>query len=402
MICYSDRELEAMLDDLESDRVERKESFKGDVPRRAREAVCAFANNLPGHSEPGVIFIGARDDGTPSGLVMTDELLLKISDIRSDGKILPLPVMLVEKRHLKGADMVVVTVLPSDMPPVRYDGRIWIRTGPRRDLASAQDEHILNERRRHNNLPFDIFPVTPAKLTDLSRLIFENEYLPMAFAPDVLEANGRSYEERLASCKMIASPDNTTPTVLGLLTLGTSPQNFLPGARIQFLRIDGTDLADDVIDEQDIGGNVSSQLRALNEKIQSYNRIAVDILSGPTHHMTAIYPMAAIEQLVYNAILHRSYENTNAPVRVLWFNDRIEITSPGGPYGVVTCENFGTPGITDYRNPNLASVLKTLGFVQSFGRGILTACKTMELNGNPPPEFQVTINNVLCILRKPI
>lgn len=400
MIRYTDTELEALLDDLESDRVERKESFKGDVPKKARQAVCAFANNLPGHDEPGVLFIGAKDDGTPSGLAITDELLLTLADMRSDGNILPLPVMSVEKRHLKGMDMAVVTVLPSDMPPVRYDGRIWIRTGPRRDVASAQEERILNERRRHKNLPFDMYPVPSAKLGDLSRLVFENEYLPAAYAPDVLEANGRSYEERLASCKMIASPDDPTPTVLGLLTLGTSPQDFLPGACIQFLRIDGTELSDDVTDEERIGGNLAAQLRTLQEKIWAHNRTAVDILSGPTHRMTSLYPAAAIEQIAYNAVLHRTYEGTNTPVRVYWFNDRIEITSPGGPYGSVTCENFGNPGITDYRNPNLASVLKTLGFVQSFGRGIATARKVMERNGNPPPEFQVDPHNVLCILRK--
>lgn len=402
MIRYSDTELEVLLDDLESDCVERKESFKGDVPKKARQAVCAFANNLPGHDKPGILFIGARDDGTPSGLDITDELLRTLADMRSDGKILPLPVISVEKRHIKGADMAVVTVLPSDMPPVRYDGRIWIRTGPRRALASAQEERILNERRRYRNLPFDIYPVSSATLADVSRLIFENEYLPAAYAPDVLEANGRSYEERLASCKMIASPDEPIPTVLGLLTLGTSPQDFLPGAVIQFLRIDGTELADDIIDEECIGGNLAAQLRTLQEKVRAHNRTAVDILSGPTHAMTSLYPAAAIEQIVYNAVLHRTYEGTNTPVRVYWFNDRIEITSPGGPYGCVTCENFGRSGITDYRNPNLASVLKTLGFVQSFGRGIATARRVMEQSGNPPPEFQVNSHNILCILRKQV
>ena len=399
-IRYTDTELEALLDDLESNRVERKESFRGDVPKKARQAVCAFANNFLNHDKPGVLFIGAKDDGTPSGLDITDELLRALADMRSDGNILPLPVMSVDRRHLKGADMAVVTVLPSDMPPVRYDGRIWIRTGPRRALASAQEERILNERRRHRNLPFDMYPVPSAKLGDLSRLVFENEYLPAAYAPDVLEENGRSYEERLASCKMIASPDDPTPTVLGLLTLGTSPQDFLPGAFIQFLRIDGTELSDDVTDEERIGGNLAAQLRTLQEKIKAHNRTAVDILSGPTHRMTSLYPTVAIEQIAYNAVLHRTYEGTNTPVRVYWFNDRIEITSPGGPYGSVTCENFGNPGITDYRNPNLASVLKTLGFVQSFGRGIATARKVMEQNGNPPPEFQVDPHNVLCILRK--
>ena len=42
----TDRELEKLLDDIESDRVERKQSFRGDTPKKARQAVCAFANDL--------------------------------------------------------------------------------------------------------------------------------------------------------------------------------------------------------------------------------------------------------------------------------------------------------------------------------------------------------------------
>jgi predicted HTH transcriptional regulator len=64
----TDRQLLELLDDLESDRVERKESCKNDMSKRARQAVCAFANDLPGHEQPGILFIGARDDGEASGL----------------------------------------------------------------------------------------------------------------------------------------------------------------------------------------------------------------------------------------------------------------------------------------------------------------------------------------------
>ena len=397
---FSDSELEALLNDLESDLAERKQSFKGETPKKARQAVCAFANDLPNYNQPGVLFIGAKDDGTPSQEPITDELLRSLADMKTDGNILPLPVLIVEKRTLKSTDMAIVTVQPSDMPPVKYEGRIWIRTGPRRAIANEQEERILTEKRRYKNLPFDIYPIPTAKLSDLSRLVFENEYLPTAFAADILEENGRSYEERLASCKMIVSPSEPTPTVLGLLALGKNPQDFLPGDCVQFLRIDGKELADPVTDEQKIGGSIVEMLRRTEEKLSAHNRLAHNIVSAATDTKSLDYPPAAIQQILYNAILHRTYESTNAPVRVYWFNDRIEITSPGGPYGNVTIENFGQPGITDYRNPNIADVLKTYGFIQAFGRGIATAKKEMEKNGNPPIEFQVTQSAVLCILRK--
>jgi len=67
-----------------------------------------------------------------------------------------------------------------------------------------------------------------------------------------------------------------------------------------------------------------------------------------------------------------------ATVRVYWFDDRIEIHNPGGPFGSVTPENFGQPGVTDYRNPNLAEALRALGYVQRFGAGIAIARKALR------------------------
>lgn len=112
-----DEDLEALLLDLESDRVERKESLAD--KDKVCQAICAFANDMPGSRRPGVVFIGARDDGTPSNLLITDRLLRDLGGIRSDGNVLPLPVMTVQKRHLRGAEMAVVSVEPSDTPPVR-------------------------------------------------------------------------------------------------------------------------------------------------------------------------------------------------------------------------------------------------------------------------------------------
>ena len=59
----TDQELEALLNDVESDRVERKESASD--ADRLRQAVCAFANDMPNHQKPGILFVGARDDGYP-------------------------------------------------------------------------------------------------------------------------------------------------------------------------------------------------------------------------------------------------------------------------------------------------------------------------------------------------
>lgn len=397
---YTNQELEQMLADPESDLAERKETFKGDAPTTVRETVCAFANDLPDHRRPGVIFIGARNNGTPTGLIVTDELLLQLSDIKTDGNIVPPPSLTVAKRLLAGAEMAVITVLPADSPPVRYKGRICIRIGPRRGIASAQDERILNEKRRHRDRPFDVQPVMSATFEDLDQGKFETEYLLSAIPLDVLEANDRSPAQRLAATKMIASADQPIPTVLGLLVIGKTTRSYLAGAYVQFLRVEGTELDQQpYVDEELIDGTVADVIRRLEEKLVAHNRTRVDFVSGPLEQRAPLYPLVALQQLSRNAILHRTYEGTNAPVRVYWYDDRIEIISPGGPYGEVTPENFGTPGLTDYRNPNLAEAMRVLGYVQKFGGGIAAARNALQRNGNPPPEFRVDQSYVLAIVR---
>ena len=398
----SDDDLEELLNDLESDRAERKDSFKGDAPEKSRQAICAFANDLPDHRKPGVLFIGAKDDGSPSEFVVTDELLRQLADIRTDGNILPLPTMTVQKRFLKGVEMAAVTVLPADAPPMRYKGRIWIRTGPRRGIASAQDERILNEKRRYRDLPFDLQPVSFATVADFSRSLFEGEYLQSAIAPDILTANERSYEERLAASRMIETADRPVPTVLGCIVLCPRARDFIPCAYLQFLRIDGTTLSDPIKDEEVIDGPLAQVLRRVDDKLEAHIQTAVAIATGLLERRSPDYSLPALRQIVRNALMHRTYEATNAPVRVTWFNDRIEITNPGGPYGIVTRENFGKPGYTDYRNPSLAEAMKVLGFVQRFGVGIQTAQRALKDNGNPPAEFDPQDNIVLVtILRRP-
>ena len=396
---YSDDELEAMMADLESDRVERKESLQGDSPARIREAVCAFANDLPDHRRAGVVFVGADDEGRPKGIEITDELLRRLADVKTDGNIVPPPTLTVGKHVLLGQDVAVVTVRPSDSPPVRYRGRTWIRVGPRRAVASAQDERILSEKRRHRDPHFDARPVRTAGLADLATGRFEDEYLPAAIDPEALAANDRTAEERLAAAKMIVSDEDPVPTVAGLLVLGKRPLDHLPGAYVQFLRVGGNEWGGEVIDEARCAGSVADVVRRLDDKLIAHNRTAVDFTSGPVETRRSTWPLGALQQLVRNAIMHRTYEGTNAPVRVYWFDDRIEIISPGGPYGAVTADTFGQPGVVDYRNPILSEAMRVLGLVQRYGFGIPAARRELWNNGQDEPAFRVESNGIQCTVR---
>ena len=386
---FTDAELLQIIENDEADRVEFKESLSGGATEEIRKAICAFANDLPNYEEPGFVFVGVRTDKTIVGLSVTDQLLRQLADMKTDGNIVPPPSLTVEKRLLQGKEVAVIKVEPSNSPPVRCRGAIHIRTGPRRDIATAQDERILNEKRRYLERPFDLYPIRSSGISDLNLALFSYEYLPKAFSAEVLAANDRSLNEQLAATKMITAADDPTATVLGILTIGKMPQDFLPGAYVQFLRIDGNELADDIIDNLQVQGAISDQIRRLDDKLIAHNRIAVDITSGPIEKRTALYPIEAVQQITRNAIMHRTYEGTNAPVHVYWYNDRIEIVSPGGVFGAITTENFGKPGFIDYRNPNLAEAMRTFGFVQRFGVGIQIARRLLAKAEHPAPKFEI-------------
>lgn len=259
----TDDELAALAKSGESDRVERKESLAN--KDAIREAICAFANDLPRHGLPGVVFVGLRDDGGCAELAITGPILLQLAAMRDDGNILPLPALTVEKKTLHGCDVAVVIVEPSPDPPVRMRGRTFIRVGPRRALASPAEEQRLAERRRAGDAPFDLRPAAGATLEDLDGAMFERDYLPAAVAPEVLDQNQRTREQQLAGLRLATAGSPAAPTNLGILVCGRDPLRFLPGAYAQFARYAGADLSTAIVDSKQIDGPLPEMLRRLRD-----------------------------------------------------------------------------------------------------------------------------------------
>ena len=201
---YTDAELAAMMVDLESDLVERKRSLSTSASEKISRSICALANDLPGHGRPGVVFVGVEDDGRCSGLTIDDRLLQRLAALRDDGRLLPLPSMDVQRRTLDGCEIAVIKVQPAAHPPVRYDGRVWVRVGPTVRQASASDEQRLAERRRATDLPFDLRPAHSATVADLDLDFIENHYLPKAVSAEVLAENRRTPEDQMRSLRLLS------------------------------------------------------------------------------------------------------------------------------------------------------------------------------------------------------
>jgi ATP-dependent DNA helicase RecG len=360
---------------IESDRVERTEST--DRTDKFSEALCAFANDMPNHKKPGHLIVGVDKKGTPCGLHVTEQLLEQLAALRSDGNIQPLPTIAVQKFTLPGGDVAVVTALPSDIPPVRYKGRIWIRVGPRRAVASEQEERILSERRVSSIRNFDSSPCPESSIEDLSLRLFY-EYRNQLVATETIAANHRSIEEQLASLRFFDLRRNC-PTMAGILLFGKNPRYFLSGSYVQFLLLPGKTLTDAPIDHAELSGDLRTILDTLRDKFRAYNKRFLS-RSDFEERTISEYPEWAAREILHNAVMHRDYQS-NTPIRFYWFADRIEIQSPGGLYGEVTPDTITRRN--SYRNPVMAEAMKALGYIEHFGRGIQMAEEQLKINGNP-------------------
>lgn len=387
-------ELEQLFRSPEGELVERKRNASD--TDAIREVICSFANDLANRRRPAVLFIGQEDNLSCSNLQITDRLLRQISGLRVDGLLTPFPVTSVDQVTIDECAVICVIVTPTDNPPIKLNNVVFVRVGPTTRRATAQEEQVLVEKRRWGNLPFDAHGLVGATINDLDLRRFELEILPAVISPDALSENGRTIDERLKALRLMR-PDGA-PTVSAMLLFGRNPAEFFAGAYVQALRVAGTELTSDIVDQREFSGPIPDQLRLLDEYIQLNSRQSLE-LNKTTHSQTSDYPTDALRQLVRNAVMHRSYEGTNSPVRITWYSDRVEISSPGGPFGQVTAENFGQPGVTDYRNPTLAALLKDLGFVERFGLGIALARRLLQANGNPPPEFTVLGTHVHITVR---
>jgi ATP-dependent DNA helicase RecG len=372
-------QIKRLLHDLEADNVERTISTT-DTDKFCR-AICAFANDMPGRGESGYLFIGAEDKtGDIKGIEITDKFLQNLASHRDSGQIVPLPSLTVTKESFPGGDIAVVEVRPSDMPPVRYKGRTWIRVGPRRAIANEQEERILTERRIHSAKTFDMQPCIGCGEDMIVHSLFY-DYRSSALAPEIIDENNRDILTQMAALGCWDLKHKCLSNV-GALLFSDSPQNWFPGASIQYVRYEGNSLDTGILDERKFSGDLLTLLRELDAFLKTLFPSHPVPVSALREEQKTLYPNRAVRELLMNAVMHRDYQS-NAPIRFYWFSDRVEIQNPGGLYGAAA--DF--PHQNDYRNPKIAEAMKVLGYVNQFGRGIATVQSALEKNGNPPARF---------------
>lgn len=372
-----------LLKDTENERTERTTSK--DAKEKFGQAICAFANDIMNTGEPGYLFIGANDDGSLSGLKYTDALQKDLAGIRSEGSILPQPVMQVYKIALPEGDVAVVEVQPSKLPPVRYRGRIWIRVGARKAIANEEEERILMERREFNTPNFESEPCLDATLEDLDTDLFRNTLLPAMVDAKEIKKDKRPIEVQMASLGLFYLPYNC-PTNAGILLIGKNPTRFIPSASIQYVQFEGLTRGTKVLNERLFKGNLLTELHNLEQFAEfTLERKRPELVTGFRDTNFIGYPHNATRELLMNICQHRAYNGSNSPAHVYEYADRVEFDNTGNLYGKARPENFPTE--TDYRNPLISSVMRALGYVNRFGMGIGLVADELKGNGNPPAEY---------------
>ena len=372
-----------LLKDTENERTERTVSIN--ATEKFGQAICAFANDIMNTGKPGYLFIGADNDGKPSGLHFTDELQKNLAGMRSEGNILPQPVMQVYKVTLPKGDIAVVEVQPSKLPPVRFRGRIWIRIGARKAIANEEEERILMERREFNTPGFESEPCLNATIEDLDLDLFHSTLLPAMVDEKEIKKDKRPIEVQLASLGLFYIPYNC-PTNAGILLIGKNPTRFIPGASIQYVQFEGLTKGTKVLNEHLFKGNLLTELKNLdNFSEYTLQRKRPQLVTALRDKTFIGYPYKATRELLMNICQHRAYNGSNSPAHVYEYADRLEFDNTGNLYGKARPENF--PMETDYRNPLISGVMRALGFVNRFGMGIGLVADELKENGNPPAEY---------------
>ncbi len=250
-------------------------------------------------------------------------------------------------------------------------------------MTQAELERLITQTEFDRLAKAVSLPCLESSIRDFTPGLFE-AYRNQAFDAETIAANHQTIEEQMAALHFF-NHQFGCPTYAGLILFGRKPRYFLLGHYVQYLLFPGNAITDLPIDQAEIAGDLPSMIREIEIRIRTITTNALKQLGAWREQIVPDYPEWAVRELLINALVHRDYTATT-PIRFYVFEDRIEITSPGGLFGTSNPENF--PNVNAYRNPVLAEAVKTLGFINRFGYGVIRAQSLLAQNGNPPATFE--------------
>lgn len=365
----------------ETSKVQFKEVLDNQVSFAAE--MIAMSN-----SKGGIILVGVEDaTGKIVGLDYAElqETSNKISTIANE-LIKPLIYITTEVVTVSADDKSIARVLVvhvgegTNKPYKDNQGAIWIKQGSDKRRVTDNNE-MMRLFKQSGNLLADEMEVFGTSINDINRSLFE-EFFEKEFKQS-FEEKGLSYEQALKAKRVLR---NGQLTLAGLLFFGKDPQSIKPAFTVKLVSFFGNDISETQYRSKpvDLRGTipvlfkeslawVKANLHSL-QKEQNFNSIGVLEISE-----------IALVELIQNALVHRDYFK-NSPVRIMIFDKRLEIISPGKLPNNLTVEDikYGNPII---RNNQIVAFSTILLPFSGLGSGIKRALKEQ-----PDIEFVNDIN----------
>ena len=352
-------ELLTLINGGETSKIQFKEDVNNGVS--ISQEMVAFANTLG-----GMLIIGVKDKtGEIAGLDY--ETLQRINNLlaTSASDLVKPSVQLLTESVLIGEKYVLVVTVPEGVyKPYRdKDGAVWIKKGSdKRKVTSNEEEARLLQSGAL--LYADEMGVRDSSLNDLNMDILA-DYFQKQFGKPATEF-GVDVVQLYRNMHLL-SDDNLT--LAGALLFSKNPQMFRPVFVIKAVYFVGNAIyGTEYRDSQDISGTISEMFeqslafvaRNINytQQGQNFNSIGLPEI-----------PSVVFEELIQNALIHRDYLKS-APIRLLLFDDRIEIISPGKLPNSLSVEGIKM-GNAVARNPLLASFASKMLPYRGLGSGII-------------------------------
>ena len=350
-------------------------------------ALVAFAN-----TDGGDVFIGVDDAGATTGVADVDRAAQRVDSVAYNNCSPPVTV-LQETVATETGTVLVVRVPKGEGRPYRTNrGVYYTRTASGRRHASR--EELLRLFQIDARVFYDETPVQRSTVADLDDQAAEEMLAAIREQGQGLDIAGLPQQRLLANWGLIAESDGA-PTVAGILLLGAAPQRFLPHAYISALRIPGTDIATPPMDQKRIEGR-AFDLLVDAERFLEFHLLRRHRIRGMEPEVVPELPLSALREVLVNAVAHRDY-TVAGPIRVLVFEDRVEVRSPGGLPNSVRLAQLPA-GVHVLRNPTLYNLLLKRGLVTDAGSGIPRLIQLVrERTGHAPTlrlagdEFVVTL-----------
>lgn len=245
------------------------------------------------------------------------------------------------------------------------DGAIWVKRGSDKRRVTDSNE-LLRLFQQSGLLHMDEMTI-PETSVDEVELTKVEEYMKAIHKRET-EVKTKITESLLNNLNIMKTG---RLTLGGLLVFAKYPQKYKPVFCVKAVSFFGNSLGgSDYRSSKDIEGTIPE---IFEETMQFFTSNLNHIQAGQNFNSTGKLEVSqtALEELLQNALVHRDYSR-NSPVRVMIFDNRIEIVSPGSLPNSLTIENIKM-GHAAVRNNLIASYCSKLMIYRGFGSGIIRA-----------------------------